>query len=161
VENGNDRAGFMLAGVYANGLFGETQDIRKANELYLIAGELGCAEAYHNLGNAYSNGRTVEVDEEKAKHYWELAAMGGDVMARCNLGFNEVKSGNFQRAKKHFLISARAGDKNSLDRVQAGFRNGIVTKHEYEEALRAYHNRQLEMKSDVRDVSATFSVYRE
>ena len=109
MENGNDRAGFMLAGVYANGLFGETQDIRKANELYLIAGELGCAEAYHNLGNAYSNGRTVEVDEEKAKHYWELAAMGGDVMARCNLGFNEVKSGNLQRAKKHFLISARAG----------------------------------------------------
>jgi hypothetical protein len=32
-----------------------------------------------------------------------------------------------------------------------GFRSGYVTKDEYEGTLRAYHNRQLEMKSDKRD----------
>ena len=73
-------------------------------------GELGCSEAYFNLGNAYDNGRGVEVDEGKAKHYWELSAMGGDVCARYNLGYTELQAGNIQRAMKHFMISARACD---------------------------------------------------
>ena len=47
----------------------------KANELLLKAGELGCAEAYRNLGMSYNNGLGVEVDKKKAKHYYELAAM--------------------------------------------------------------------------------------
>ena len=32
------------------------QDWSKANELYLKAGELGCADAYFNLGNSYQWG---------------------------------------------------------------------------------------------------------
>ena len=31
-------------------------------------------------------GRGVEVDKKKAKYYYELAAMNGDVQARYNLG---------------------------------------------------------------------------
>ena len=50
-----------------------SQDWAKANELWLKAGELGCAEAYFNLGNTYDNGRGVDVDEEKAHYYFELA----------------------------------------------------------------------------------------
>ena len=49
------------------------------------------------------------------------------------------------------MISARTGHDESLDKVKSGFRNGIVTKDEYEGTLRAYHNSQLEMKSDMRD----------
>ena len=43
---------------------------------------------------------------------------------------------------------------HSLDRVTSGFRDGIVTKGEYEWSLRAYHNRQLAMKSEARDKAA-------
>ena len=32
------------------------------------------------------NGRGVEVDKKKAKHFYELAAMNGDLLARQNLG---------------------------------------------------------------------------
>ena len=58
--------------VYANGLIGVRQDWTKANELFLKAGELGCAlaMAYYNLGNCYTNeGRGVAIDTKKAKHY--------------------------------------------------------------------------------------------
>ena len=37
------------------------------------------------------------------KHYWELAAIGGDISARYNLGALEGNARNHQRAKKGLL----------------------------------------------------------
>ena len=99
----------------------------KANELWLKAGELGCAEAYSRLGYVYANGQGVERNEKKAKHYYEIAAMKGEVKARHNLGALEGKAGNQRRAMKHFIPAARAGHKKSLDFVKQGFTKGFVT----------------------------------
>ena len=77
--------------------------------------------------------------------------MDGNVPARYNLGCGEGNAGNYHRAFKHFILSARAGDNISLDKVKAGFINGIVTKDEYANILRAFQSRQDEMKSDQRD----------
>ena len=49
------------------------------------------------------------------------------------------------------MVAARAGFIDSLDNVKAGFRKGYVTKDEYANSLRAYHERLKEMKSDERD----------
>ncbi len=50
------------------------------------AGELGCNDAYHKLGYAYSTGSGVEKDLNKAAEYWEIAAMAGNQDSRYNLG---------------------------------------------------------------------------
>ena len=60
--------------------------INKALELWRRAAELGDYMAQCNIGYAYHLGEGVEVDKEKAKHYYELAAIGGSVSARDNLG---------------------------------------------------------------------------
>ena len=151
IDADNSHAFFVLAGYYAGGIKGMPQDMTKANELYLRAGELGCADAYCNLGHSYDNGRGTEMDKKKAKHFYELAAMSGDVSARYNLGGMEIKAGNIDRAMQHFILSARAGDKGSLDVVKKGYKNDIVPKDEYANILRAYQSRQDEMKSDERD----------
>ena len=78
------------------------------------------------------------MDKEKSKHYWELAAMNGDVDARYNLGHVEADAGNELRAFKHFILSARAGFRLSLGLVQIGFKHGFITKEEYANTLRAY-----------------------
>ena len=91
------------------------------------------------------------MDKKKAKHYYELAAMNGNVEARHNLGCMEVDADNIARAKKHYILAARAGHTESLDRVKEGFMGGIITKDEYANTLRAYHQRRNEMKSDDRD----------
>ena len=148
MDKGNAYACSRLAGCYAKGRMGILQDWLKANELYLKAGELGCAEAYFNLGNTYDFGRGVEIDKEKAKHYLELAAMNGCLHARYNLGVIEGQAGNNQRAYKHYLIAAGAGFKLSLDIVKSGFRSGIITKDEYANTLRAYQKSQDDIKSD-------------
>ena len=150
----NARAFYMLAGCYEHGMRGMPQDFAKANDLYLRAGELGCAEGYYNFGHSsYDNGGGVEVDKKKAKYYWELAAMSGSVKARHNLGCEEVDSGNIDRAYKHFLLAANAGFDKSLGRVKKGFMDGIVTKEEYANTLRAYQQRHDEMKSEDRDIA--------
>ena len=150
------QASFILGGYYEDGEMGFPQDISKANELYLKAGELGCHEAYYNLGILYDHGRGVEVDKKKAKHFYELAAMNGNVNARHNLGCAEVDACNFHRACKHFILAARAGHKKSLDAVKEGFMDGIVKKDEYANTMRAYQQRHDEMKSDMRDKAQDF-----
>ena len=153
----NADAFYNLAGNYARGDMGMPQDVIKAHELFLKAGELGCAEAYSKLGYSYENGEGVEVDKKKAKHYYELAAMRGCTRARQNLGCMEVRAGNEQRAYKHFILSAKAGLKDSLDAVKKGYKRGIVTKDEYANTLRAYQFQQDEMKSDDRDKAKELS----
>ena len=127
------------------------QDWAKANELYLKAGELGYADAYKNLGNSHLDGEGVEIDKKKAKQYYELSAVKGCASARYNLGYVESETGNQQRAKKHYLLAARAGLCKALDMVKTGFMNGAVTKEEYLHALRAYQKRNDEMKSEAWD----------
>ena len=158
MDKGNAEAFSTLAGCYADGELDLAQDHRKANELYLKAGELGFAGAYHNLGIVYRRGEGVEIDDKKAKHYYELAAMGGCVEARNGLGCLEGKAGNSHRAMKHFIMAARAGYKESLDKVKAGYMSGLglVTKDEYVNCLRAYHEQQKEMKSEMREKAAEY-----
>ena len=150
IETDHAYAFYNFAGYYADG-DGVPQDFAKANELYLKAGELGCAEGYCNLGCCYDQGMGAEMDRKKAKYYYELAAMNGNVNARYNLARLETQAGNHNRAMKHLIIASNAGDKDSLDAVKAGFMGGYVTKDEYANTMRSYQQQHDEMKSDERD----------
>ena len=151
MEKDNAGAFSILGRHYADGTLGMPQDMAKAIALWHKAGELGCARAYHNLGIMYSHGRGVAIDKEKAKHYYELAAMNGDIKARHNLGCLDGQAGNNQRAFKHLVLAARAGYEPSLNTVKDGYTGGHVTKEEYANTLREYQKSQDEMKSDARD----------
>ena len=116
------------------------------------AGEHGCARAYDRLGHFYYQG--IEKDIEKAKHYWELAAIEGHTGSRYNLAVLEGLEGlncNNIRAAKHFLICAKAGYEPSLEPLKIGFQNGLITKDEYSVALRAYQKQNEDRKSAMRD----------
>lgn len=93
----------------------------------------------------------VEIDVKKARKYWELAAIGGNVNARIHLGKTDGYQGNEQRAYKHFIIGARSGHKECLDQVRVGCQRGLVTKDDYSEALKEYQKRQEETRSELRD----------
>ena len=119
------------------------------------AGKLGNSTAYYNIGNAYKNGEGLEVDKEKAKYYYELAAMKGDVKARNNLGVEEVNTGKYDRALKHFMIAVEGGNNYSLETIRKMVRNGHATKDDYSKALITYQEYLNEIKSDQRDKVAT------
>ena len=87
MEIGDAEAMHSLGSCYSDGRYGLPQDRAKALELWHQAAELGYTVSYYNIGVAYDYGNGVGRDEKKATHYYELAAMGGDVNSRHNLGY--------------------------------------------------------------------------
>lgn len=150
----NDPHGLLNLGcTYANGRLGLPQDHLRALLYFIRAGELGNGEAFAIIATSFKNGTSgVNKDTVKATHFYKRAAILGHHVARYNLGIIEVEATNFARAKKHLKISAKIGYKPSLDSLRKMFTYGLlVTKDEYEEALRAHHESLSQMKSDKRD----------
>lgn len=130
---------------------GVSQDINKALEMMLRAIELGSIEAHNKIGILYSDGKYVAKDPKKMMYHFQQGAMKGCEYARYHLGCEECKMGKMDRAMKHWVIGATMGHKGSLDNVKAGFTKGIVTKPQYESALRGYQAYIDESKSEKRD----------
>ena len=151
----NDPIGISdLGSYYAEGLYGLPQNIAKALELWHRAAELGHADAFYSIGNAYKIGRGVVRDEKKAVYYSELAAMSGAAQARHNLGCSELNAGNKAKALKHWMFAAKDGCAGSLRNIKRMFKDGHATKDDYANALRSYQAYLDEVKSDQRDEAA-------
>ena len=170
VERNDANSIEQLAVYYMGGEMGLQQDSVKSMELLLKAGEHGCPNAYGSLGIFYCDSlellrcerveifqcKGVEKDKKKAKYYWELGAIGGDAFSRYNLALLEESNGDRIRAGKHFLICAKAGYEQSLQKLKLSFQHGYTTKDEYTGALRAYHKQHEDRKSAMRDEALDF-----
>jgi len=155
VELNDANAIYNMGGFYAYGYHGLPQNMAKALELWLRAAELGHSGSYFTIGEAYRRGLGVDIDKEKAVHYYELAAaMSGGVYARHTLGKMEYEAGNIDRALKHLMISTNDGHKKSLQGIKQFYSNGYATKEDYTEALRSYQEYLDEIKSQQRDAAA-------
>ena len=140
---------------YFFGRLGLQKDMRKAAVLWIEAVELGSIDALYSLGLAYDEGEGVEQNETKAAEFYTKAAMQGHVDSRYNLGCIEGKKGNHDRAVRHLLISAKVGDRDSVDNIREAFMRGHATKEQYAEALKGYQEALEEMKSHDRDGAKT------
>jgi len=154
VEVGDPIAIYNVGNNYREGEYGFTRDYKKALELWHRAAELGDDAAYAGIGYAYETGQGVEVDKKKAIHYFELAAMEGNVDGRHNLGCLEEKAGNMNRALKHWMIAVRSGDNKSLNGIKDLYSDGYATKEDYTKALQLYQEYLSEIKSPQRDEAA-------
>ena len=76
-------------------------------ELFTKSAKLGCSKAHHILANFYYEGG----DLKKAKYTMRplRSTVDGHKVSRCNIGLLEAKSGNMERAVKHWTITA-SGD---------------------------------------------------
>jgi len=152
----NDAEAFAVLGeFYRHGRMGLQEDRQKAFDLWTRSAELGSISGHSRLGVSYYYGIGIPKDVKRAKHHWEIAAMGGYVRARHALGMYEMDvEGNMKRASKHFMIAAKAGHGDSLQNTQYGYSRGYVTKEEFAETLRAHKDSSDEMKSENRSKAA-------
>ena len=116
-------------------------------ELLAKASDLGLTKAHSRLGYLYKLGG----DWKKANFHNEAAAMAGHEMARHNLGLMEYKSGNMERAVKHWAISASGGCYQSMHHLRESFEEGFVSRESIDSTLTAYNNSCAEMRSESRD----------
>ncbi|EJK70782.1 hypothetical protein THAOC_07831 [Thalassiosira oceanica] len=141
----------FLGSKYYYGTYGVKKNVPRAIELLTEAAELGSIDAHAKLGQAYLYGMGVAPDNAKGVHHFELAAMKGSVESRHNLGCYEAQKGNYERAVRHWLISAKMGNNASLDNVKDMLKGGVATKEQYAEALKGYQDSVEETKSPGRD----------
>jgi len=161
IEKFNDpEATFMLGSDYEEGAYGLPVDYAKAAELYQRASDLGSGEAHFFFGELYKYRKGVkqgvQVDEKKAIHHYQLAAISGQMDARFKVGEAELEKGNVERAMRHLMIAAKCGDDGSLEMIKLCFTKGLVSKEDFEKALREHKASQDETRSEQRDRSKAF-----
>ena len=90
-----------------------------ALEFWKKAAALEHTEAHYHVSGLYDQGLGVEKDAKKCMIHLELAAIGGHVIARFNLGVKELKRRNMDRAVKQFIIAAHQGCDSSLGALKS------------------------------------------
>ena len=149
----NDPAAIcVLANHYYNGERGIPQDHTKGMELYARSADLGFCNANYNLACIYYKGG----DMKKAKFHFEAAAMAGHDVARDMLGSLEAKSGNIERAVKHWTIAASAGCFRAMFTLLIALKHRDVSRESIDSTLTAYNNSCVEMRSEARDACIRF-----
>jgi TPR repeat protein len=131
-------------------------DYEEAFKYYTKAAGLGDMEAHYNLSVAYRLGKGVEKNEKKELHHLEEAAIGGHDSARYNLGCYEGRNGRHERAMKHFIIAANLGYDRALEAVKVGFRSELVSKEDFEAALRGHQAAVDATQSEQREEAYAF-----
>ena len=78
----NDPEAMFLQGHgYLYGTNGLPLDHQKGFGLILKSAELGSSRAHNSIAESYFKGTGVEGDAKKAKHHYEMAIIGGNVIA--------------------------------------------------------------------------------
>ena len=128
-------------------------DYETAFKYFTMAAELGDADAHYNLSVIYRKGEVVQKDVIKEVYHLEEAAIAGHPEARHNLGVIEWDNGKHERARKHLIIAANLGFHNSLEPLKELYADGLASKEDYADALRAYQAAVEATKSVQRDVA--------
>ena len=150
-----------LGDEYAHGKLGSEHDAARAVELWTEAAELGSADACYQLGVAFITGKGVEKNVERGVRFYEKAAMLGQPEARNYLGNYECERGNYDRAVRHLIISAKMGHAPSLKFIKKLFKDGHATKSQYSKALMGYRDAMEEMKSPEREEAKTHPIFNQ
>eukprot|EP00985_Skeletonema_marinoi_P022260 scaffold14126_cov73-Skeletonema_marinoi.AAC.3 len=127
-----------------------------AFEYFTRAAELGDVLAHYQLALMHHYGDGVEKDKGKEMYHLEEAAIGGHPYARYNIGWNESKNGNDERAAKHWIIAASQGDDSSMKALIAAYKGGLINKEDLAAALRAHQAAVDATKSPQREAAEEY-----
>ena len=90
-------------------------------------------------------------DMKKAKFHLEAGAMAGNKVARNNIGILEYVAGNMDRAIKHWIIAASAGEYNAMYNLLVSLKEGSISRESMDSTLAAYNSSCAETRSESRD----------
>jgi hypothetical protein len=127
-----------------------------AVQYWTKAAKLGEMDAHFNLSVMHHVGDCVGKDLKKEMHHLEEAAISGHHIARFDLGNHEGRNGRIDRAMKHYIIAARLGHDDALNKVKKGFQREVVSKEDYEAALRGHQAAVDATKSEQREEAYAF-----
>lgn len=127
----------------------------KGLSYFVLAADLGSAQACQNIGLHYKDGISISEDIEKEAFFYRAGAFRGCISARGSIGIHEYLAGNHEIAIRHWKIAAEAGNQQSLDRIKKIFNsklagNDFISKEYMDIVYRSCHNAQENVKSEGR-----------
>ena len=120
---------YNLGLAYLYGKDGLRRSRKLVMKLWHRSGDLGCADAYLEIGFQYGSFRYR--DKVKSLDYIAKAAELGHEEAMYFLGKWEMMNGNTDEAIKHLTIAATNGEPRSLTLIHELYQYGQATKDEY------------------------------
>eukprot|EP00984_Skeletonema_dohrnii_P022262 scaffold11395_cov95-Skeletonema_dohrnii-CCMP3373.AAC.1 len=132
------------------------ENYERAFECLTKAAELGDAAAHCVLSLMYRKGQGVEKDKGKETYHFEEAALGGHPIARHALGCIEEENGRHYRAVKHFIIAAKLGQDETIQKLKEMYKSGHVSKEDFASALRGHQATVDATKSSQRELADKF-----
>ena len=158
VEAGDVHAIRTLGQLYLSGKKDIPRNFAKGIELLKEAAKLGDVKAHQRLAFAYHEGDFgLKKDMNMAVNHYEVAAMAGHFGARHNLGIIKYNEGRFDRALRHWLVSAMIGCEKSLKFILKLHQEGQASRDDCAQALHGYQKATDEMRSSKRDEARTLS----
>jgi len=124
-EEGNAKAQFTLAEMYANG-DGVLEDSAEAAKWYRKAAEQSYPRAQAMLGYLYSVGRGVPKDSAEAVKWLRLAAERGNAMAQYNLGLKYAQGDGVPKDSAEAARWYREAADQGTGHAKARFNLGVM-----------------------------------
>lgn len=99
----------------------------RAAEYFRQAADMGLPEAHAAIGHLYNHGAeseagTIEMDPERARSHYEIAAKGGSSRAMYELGLIYAEGKHVdpdtKKALEYFVDSAKRGDGAAIERLE-------------------------------------------
>ena len=120
--------------------------------------ELGSSEACTHIGDFYRHGNGVAANKERARFFYRVGALRGNIISRHNIGNFEYQSGSHEIGIRHWKIAAEGGSQPSLDMLKQIYNaNGklpgkeFISKECMDSIYRVCHAFQKEVKSEERE----------
>ncbi|MGD8935387.1 MAG: tetratricopeptide repeat protein [Thiogranum sp.] len=126
-KTGNTGAQLQLGLVYREGRYGVKPDARTSLRWLSAAGRGGNAYAADVVANAFAAGQGAPRNAQLARHWWQLAASGGNADAQTHLGEALLAEGKRDRAVDWLRDAADRGDARAHNDLAALYRQQAVT----------------------------------
>lgn len=147
-----------LGASYSVGKNGAQMDHIASLHYYILAAELGSAEACGGIASTLEAGKVVPVDKVKAGLFYKIGALRGHICSRLLIAVAEYELGSHEVGIRHFKIAAEAGMQPALDMLKKIFNaNGklpgkeFISEEELDTLYRMCHEAQEEVKSEERE----------
>ena len=149
IDNYKDPKAINLLGTwYHDGIHGRPKNLKKAEELFQQAYDLGNPYAAFNLARLYHEHIP---DEARMKQYAEEGVRRGNPRCMSFLAIRAHQSGNWADAYVYYMMAARSGDDMAMNGLMEFYRNKTLTKDDLATTLRAHKAATDKGKSEPRE----------
>ena len=149
---------------YESGEHGLTKNLKRAEELYQQAYDLGDATAANILAELYINHIPDHPDQQaRIMKFLEEGIKRGSSHCNNRLGFLATKAGHLEEAKRFLMTAARSGHEEAMRCLIVNYQapGSVISKEDFATILRAHKAVRDNRKSEPREYARRHKAFQD